>query len=277
MPSTLDPSPERDWLPFSRKGMMDALLACSSRSAPGPDHITWSHLKRTLPIEDVTEKFLAIADACIKVRPIVLLNTLGKLIKKMISTCLQFDCAKHEVFHPNQLGWAKGLKTSVIMFDIAQFFPSLNHEMLLGILAKQGFPAHVCQFFASYLVGRGMRYLWNSFSSNLRLTDMGVGQGSALSPILSALYLAPVIWLFEWWAAHVGCNVLSYVNDGTLIVQCKTLEDNLPPLREAYKIMFNLFDAFGLVMEHNKSELFHFTWQCDNANLGIVLDFEPFC
>ncbi|KAJ3553844.1 hypothetical protein NP233_g12555 [Leucocoprinus birnbaumii] len=221
----LDPSPEWDWLPSSRKEMMDALLACSSQSMPGPDHVTWSHLKRTLPIKDVTEKFLAIADTCMRVgywlshfkesvlviipklgkptystpksfRPIALLNTLGKLIGKMISTRLQFDYVKHEVFHPNQLsgiwqrstedagvflthlvraGWAKGLKMSIIAFNIAQFFPSLNHEMLLGILAKQGFPAHVCQFFASYLVGRGTRYLWNLFSSELKLTDMGMG------------------------------------------------------------------------------------------------------
>ncbi|KAJ3553860.1 hypothetical protein NP233_g12550 [Leucocoprinus birnbaumii] len=302
----LDPSPKRDWLPFAWKEMMDALLVCSSRSTPGLDHITWSHLKRTLLVEDVMEKFLAIADACMKVgywpshfkesvsviipklgkptystpksfRPITLLNTLGKLIEKMISTCLQFDCVKHEVFHPNQLRrWAKGLKTSVIAFNITQFFPSLNYEMLLGILAKQGFLAHVCQFFAFYLVGRGTRYLWNSFSSDLRSTDVGVGQGSALSPVLSALYLVPVIRLFEQWAAHVGCDVLSYVDDSTLIIQRKTLEDNLLPLHEAYRIMFNLFDAFGLVMGHNKSKLFHFTWQHDDANLPIVLNFEPF-
>ncbi|KAJ3552026.1 hypothetical protein NP233_g12966 [Leucocoprinus birnbaumii] len=105
---------------------------------------------------------------------------------------------------------------------------------------------------------------------------MGMGQGSALSPVLSALYLAPVIWLFEQQAAHVGCNILSYVNDGTLIVQCKTLEDNLPPLHKVYRIMFNLFDAFRLVMEHNKSELFHFMHQCDDANPSIALDFQLF-
>ncbi|KAJ3568088.1 hypothetical protein NP233_g5944 [Leucocoprinus birnbaumii] len=127
----LDPSREQDWLLFSQKEMMDTLLACLSQSAPGLDHITWSYLKRTLPIEDVTEKFLAIADACMKVgywpshfkesvlviipklgkptcltpklfRPIALLNTLGKLIKKMISMHLQFGCVKHKVFHPNQ-------------------------------------------------------------------------------------------------------------------------------------------------------------------------------
>ncbi|KAJ3568090.1 hypothetical protein NP233_g5939 [Leucocoprinus birnbaumii] len=264
----LDPSLEWDWPPFSWKEMMDALLACSSRSAPGPNNIMWSHLKRTLLIEDVMEKFLAIADACMKVgywpshfkesvlviipelekptystpksfRPIALLNMLGKVIEKMISTCLQFDCVKHEVFHPNQLGGIQQRLTKDA-----------------GILSKQGFPAHVCWFFASYLVGRGTRYLRNLFSSDLRSTDMGVGQGSALSPVL--------------------CNILSYVNDGTLIIQHKTLEDNLPPLREAYRIMFNLFNVFGLVMEHNKSELFHFIHQCDDANLPIVLNFEPF-
>ncbi|KAJ3570517.1 hypothetical protein NP233_g4354 [Leucocoprinus birnbaumii] len=270
----LNPSPEQDWLPFSRREMMDALLACSSRSAPGPDH---NHM--VSPQENPPDQR-------------------RKLIEKMISTRLQFDCVKHKVFHPNQFGgiqqrstedagvflthvvctvWAKGLKTSVITFVIAQFFPSLNHEMLLGILARQGFPVHVCWFFASYLVGRGMRYLWNLFSSSdFRPTDMNVSQGSALSPVLSALYLVLVIQLFKRRAAHVGCDILSYVDDGTLIVQCKMLEDNLPPLCEAYKIMFNLFDVFGLVMEHSKSKLFHFTCQHDDANPPIVLDFEPF-
>ncbi|KAJ3563827.1 hypothetical protein NP233_g8684 [Leucocoprinus birnbaumii] len=39
----LNPSPEQDWLSFSWKEMMDALLACSSQSVPGPDHIMWAH------------------------------------------------------------------------------------------------------------------------------------------------------------------------------------------------------------------------------------------
>ena len=37
-------------------------------------------------------------------RPIVLLNTLGKLIEKMISRQLQFDIVKYSILHPNQLG-----------------------------------------------------------------------------------------------------------------------------------------------------------------------------
>jgi hypothetical protein len=70
-------------------------------------------------------------------RPIVLLNTLGKLIEKMLSCRLQFDGVAHGAFEPNQFGgiaqhstedagvylthlvragWAKGLQTSVVAF-----------------------------------------------------------------------------------------------------------------------------------------------------------------
>ena len=36
------------------------------------------------------------------------------------------------------LGWAKNLTTSTLAFDIAQFFPSLNHQLLPLILDKVG-------------------------------------------------------------------------------------------------------------------------------------------
>ena len=36
-------------------------------------------------------------------RPIVLLNTLGKLIEKMIARQLQFDIVKYGILYPNQL------------------------------------------------------------------------------------------------------------------------------------------------------------------------------
>ena len=37
-------------------------------------------------------------------RPIVLLNTLGKLIEKMVARRLQFDTIKYGILYPNQLG-----------------------------------------------------------------------------------------------------------------------------------------------------------------------------
>ena len=101
-------------------------------------------------------------------------------------------------------------------FDIAQFFPSLNHAMLLAILPKQGFSSFVGRFFASYLVDRFTSYLWGSFRSGPRQADVGVGQGSALSPILSALYIAPVMKLYHMPAVALKTSLLSYVDDGTV-------------------------------------------------------------
>jgi hypothetical protein len=40
----------------------------------------------------------------------------------------------------------------MVAFDLAQFFPSINHDVLLSILDKQGFVPEVVVFFKSYLV-----------------------------------------------------------------------------------------------------------------------------
>jgi len=54
--------------------------------------------------------------------------------------------------HFIQSGWVKNLTTSMLVFDIAQFFPSLNHHLLLLILNKVGFNSKVSIFFRNYLV-----------------------------------------------------------------------------------------------------------------------------
>jgi hypothetical protein len=46
--------------------------------------------------------------------------------------------------------------------------------------------------------------------------------------------------------------LISYVNDGTIIVQSDTCDKNLVKLKLAYKIVFELTQSMGLVLEHNK-------------------------
>ena len=80
--------------------------------------------------------------------PIFLLNTIGKLIEKVIGKRLQFQVISKNFIHQCQLGslkqwsttdveivlthfiravWVKNLLTSTLTFDITQFFPSLNY------------------------------------------------------------------------------------------------------------------------------------------------------
>jgi glutamate synthase domain-containing protein 1 len=132
----------------------------------------------------------------------VLLNTLGKLVEKMILNRFQFDMISFDLVNLNQMGgvrqrstedtgsflmhlahtgWAKKLETSVVAFDIAQFFPWINHP--LAVLKKQGFHPRITKFFELYLVEQYMSYMWNNFTSDSRHADVGGGQGSGLSPV----------------------------------------------------------------------------------------------
>ena len=82
-------------------------------------------------------------------RLIVLLNMLGKLIKKVIGERLQFQLSRLKQWftidaevvltHITCAGWVKNLSTSTLVFDITQFFPSLNHQLLPLILNKARF------------------------------------------------------------------------------------------------------------------------------------------
>jgi len=116
-------------------------------------------------------------------------------------------------------GWVRNTLTSVLAFNIAQFFPSLNHCLLPHILGKVGFDLKVAHFFLNYLVDRKTQYFWNSFSSSFFNVDVGVGQGSTLSPILSAIYLALILHILENCLKFlkIPISTLSFVNDGLLI------------------------------------------------------------
>ncbi|CAA7263695.1 unnamed protein product [Cyclocybe aegerita] len=163
----------------------------------------------------------------------------------------------------------------MLAFDIAQFFPSINHEMFMAVIRKQGFSPVLMEFFASYLVGRSTVYCWNTFQSDLQSADVGVGQGSALSPVISGLFIAPVMKLFYIKAAPLNTTLLSFVDDGTILAQSKQLDDNNVGLRKAYKIIYLLFVAFALVLEHDKTELFHFSRRRDAYNPSLDLGYAP--
>jgi len=214
-------------------------------------------------------------------RPIILLNTIGKLIEKVIAERLQFHVAKNDFIHPSQLGglkfksttdagvtlthiirsgWIKNKTTSILAFNIAQFFLSLNHCMLVLSLAKAGLEPKVTSFFKDFLVKRKTNYTWNESSSQMFEVNVGVGQGSTLSPILSALYLSPLLYILEkrLKTLKIPVSLLSFVDDGLLISQNKSIDISNSQLFCSYNILSSLLDKFGLNIEHSKTETFHF-------------------
>ena len=122
--------PLTPWCPFY---MQETLEACYNISVLGPNYITWWYLKLILASNTYTVDILFLANVCLLLhywpkhfkelvsviipksgnlvyntpkvfRPIVLLNTLDKLIEKIITRQLQFDTVKYGILHSNQLG-----------------------------------------------------------------------------------------------------------------------------------------------------------------------------
>ena len=213
--------------------------------------------------------------------PIILLNMLGKLIEKVIAKRIQFTVTKNNFIHPCQLGglksksttdvgvaliyivrsgWAKEKSTSIFAFNISQFFPSLNHNLLTTILSKVGLEPKVSKFFVDYLVQRKMNYVWNNLQSPEFEVNVGVGQGSALSPILLALYLTPFLHILEKCLKilKIPISMLFFVDNSLIIAQNKSILISNSQLFCSYNVLSNLLTDFSLVIEHSKTEIFHF-------------------
>ena len=133
--------PTSPWPPFSKEDFKIAIANCNNTSTPGPDKLLWSHLKIILKDDKCLNSIICIANACIELgywplhfkrsttviipklnkksydtpksfRPIVLLNTMGKLVKKVIGERLQFIMAANNFIHPSQLGGLKFKSTT---------------------------------------------------------------------------------------------------------------------------------------------------------------------
>ena len=61
------------------------------------------------------------------------------------------------------------------------------------------------------------------------------------------------------------------MDDGLLISQRKTYNKTLPELYSSYRVVTDLMVTFGLVMEHDKSEIFHFSRAHNDLNPELDL------
>ncbi|KAF8689725.1 hypothetical protein AX14_003194 [Amanita brunnescens Koide BX004] len=235
--------PERSFPLISLKELWDALRPTTNSSAPGPDHVTWRHLKLALSIPDTDAALVRLYNNVCRegiwpshfkdsysviipkpnkpdytipkaYRPIALLNTMGKLLTKILANRLQHDAAEHGLLHRDQFGGIKkhstidaglalmdfisehrerGWHTSVCAIDVAQFFPSLSHNVMTRILERLGFSHTIVTLIKSYFSERVTSYKWDSATSHKYDFSLGTPQGDCLSPILSALYISTAI------------------------------------------------------------------------------------
>ena len=128
----------------------------------------------------------------------------------------------------------------------------------------------------NYLVRRRTSYVWNDLSSPMFEVNVRVGQESTLSPILSALYLTPFLYILEKHLKNlkIPISILLFVNDGLIIAQNKSFDISNSHLFCSYNVLSKLLDSFNPVIEHLKTEVFYFSRSQGSFN-PPPLDLSP--
>ena len=305
----LSPMPPRAFPPFSTQEVLDAIALTGSNLAPGPDGISWELLKRAFQVQGAPKGtchlFNCIRSSgrwpmwfkqslCVIIpklnkasynvpkafRPISLLNTIGKLLTKVIATRMQYDCLRYGILHPGQCGGIKkhsavnagvilasfvaesrelGLHSTACTFDISQFFPSLSHKVTEMILRRFGFGEELICIFASYFDSRVTTYRWDSATSKTYDFSIGTPQGDCISPILSAIYLAAGIKIaIPLPFPPPNVQSLFFVDDSLLYCASKSLRQNTKRIEERLDGIQDVLARLGLFIDADKTELIHF-------------------
>ena len=110
--------------------------------------------------------------------------------------------------------------------------------------------------------------MWNHLFSPFFVVNIGVRQGSALSPIYLALYLLSLFYIFEKCVKNLKIPIfLSFIDNGLLISQENSFEKTNSFPFCSYNIVSSLLDQFGLAIKHEKTKVFYFSTSHRDFNL----------
>ncbi|KAF8644940.1 hypothetical protein AX14_009330 [Amanita brunnescens Koide BX004] len=164
----------RSFPPISKKEVWDALRPTANSSAPGPDHVTWRHLKLALSIPETDDALTTLFNkVCFTgmwpshfkdsvsviipkpgkpdysipkaYRPIALLNMVGKLLTKILANRMQHDAAQYNLLHRDQFGGIQGHSTIDAGLVLTDFISEHRergwHTSVCAINVAQFFPS----------------------------------------------------------------------------------------------------------------------------------------
>ena len=236
VPSILRPHKGCD--PLLPSEISAAVRKCSSSSAPGPDTIPYSVWKRVHPtaprlLTNILSRLLkfgyhpvsmkkangivldkpgkASYDSPASFRVIVLLQTLSKILERVVASRLSLIARSLKLVHHNQCGslpalssfdaalslvdtvrtlLRPSLKVSTLFLDINRGFDNVNASILCSSLKKAGVPHYIVAWIGSFLPQRTCRLLFQGSPKTFFPVQVGTPQGSPISPMLFVIYVA---------------------------------------------------------------------------------------
>ena len=151
-------------------------------------------------------------DAPESYRPISLLCSASKLLERLVQARLSYWLESRHLLTPNQAGFRRGHSTTdqiarvtqsifdsfeqpkpgravLALLDFQRAYDRVWRAALLAKLARLQVPAHVIAWIKGFLSDRRARVRWGAVSSNWKVFQEGLPQGSVLAPLLWLVYM----------------------------------------------------------------------------------------
>ena len=231
-------------------------------------------------------------------RPISILPTLSKILEKCMVFRINDFITKFSIVTVSQFGFRKNLSTvdalekysdliynsfdaklfNVSLFiDLRKAFDMVNHSILLGKLERYGFRGPTLNWLGSYLKDRKQSVRIGSCLSDKSVVNIGVPQGSSLSPVLFLMYINDMVNLSN------NFNVLLFADDTTLstsgsnfsqLVDTLNLElGDIADWMAANRLSLNIDKTYALTLERRRctTPLERLTGHFDRLLIFIVI------
>ncbi|KAI0997728.1 hypothetical protein K3495_g10462 [Podosphaera aphanis] len=226
-------------------------------------------------------------------RPIALLNTMGKLLEKLIAKRISRTAETHHLLPEEQMGarpnrstvtaiemlteqiqttWGRNKKrvTSLLSLDISGAFDNVSHQRLIHNLRLKGIPKWITRFIASFLEGRITSVVLNSFKSEQIPTCTGIPQGSSLSPILFLSFASTLLPLLQ----TPSSSAVGFVDDTNIITWSETTEENCRQLAQLREVCLLWARRHGVKFAPEKYQLLHFSRAKKRHNLQTPIHIQ---
>lgn len=142
-----------------------------------------------------------------------------------------------------------------VFLDFQKAFDTVNCELLLRKLDVLGFRGCILEWFRTYLLNRKFYVDVNGSHSSIKVSNIGVPQGSVLGPILFIIYIADMCNSSRRLAfTHFADDTTVYMKGGDVKQLCSDVSLELSSINRwliANRLSLNIDKTYFMVISHN--------------------------